>query len=239
MKPRSLAATTVAAYLIAGRRWQLRWGANSREATARFPGDDLVTDPDLVATRAITIRARPVDVWPWIAQLGQNRGGFYSYDVLENLVGCQIHSSDQIVPAWQDVTVGDAVNLAPEVALTVATVDPPRAFVLSGGVPMGEAAPPYDFSWSFVLDGQGSTSRLIVRERYLYTRWWAPLLVEPITAISFLMSQKMLRSIRDRAECASGLRRATPDLVASIRTPEPATQHLEKPVGTALTLPRP
>jgi hypothetical protein len=208
VKLRSLVATAVAVYGIAGRRWQLRWGADSREATARLPGDLLVADPDLVATRAITIRARPLDVWPWIAQLGQNRGGFYSYDGLENLVGCQIHSSDQIVPAWQDVTVGDPVNLAPEVALTVATVDPPRAFVLSGGVPMGESAPPYDFSWSFVLDGQDSTTRLIVRERYAYTRWWAPLLVEPVTVISFLMSQKMLRSIRDRAEHAGDRVRA-------------------------------
>jgi hypothetical protein len=202
MRLRSLAATAVAAYAVAGRRWQLRWGADSREASAWLPGDDLVADPDLIATRAITVRARPEDVWPWIAQLGQNRGGFYSYDVLENLVGCQIHSTDRIVPAWQDVTVGDPVNLAPEVALTVAVVDPPRALVLSGAVPMGETAPPYDFSWSFVLDGQDSTTRLIVRERYAYTRWWAPLLVEPVAVISYLMSQRMLRSIRDRAESA-------------------------------------
>lgn len=200
MKLRSLAATAVAVYGLAGRRWQLRWGADSREVTARLPGDDLVADPDLVATRAITIRARPVDVWPWIAQLGQDRGGFYSYDVLENLVGCRIDSADRIVPAWQDVTVGDPVHLAPEVALTVAAVVPPRALVLSGGVPMGTSAPPYDFSWSFVLDGQDSTTRLIARERYAYTRWWAPVLVEPVTVISFLMSQRMLRSIRDRAE---------------------------------------
>jgi hypothetical protein len=203
MRFRSLAALAVAAYALAGRGWQLHWGAGSREVTARLPGDDLVTHPDLVATRAITVRTHPVDVWPWVAQLGQNRGGFYSYDLLENLVGCRIHSSDRIVPAWQDVTVGDPVTLHPEVALTVAIVDPPWAFVLSGGVPMGETAPPYDFSWSFVLDGHDSTTRLIVRERYRYTRWWAPLLVEPVEAVSFLMHQKMLRSIRDRAERAS------------------------------------
>ena len=209
MRLRTLAVTAVAAYGLAGRRWQLRWGASSREVAARLPGDDLVADPDLVATRAITVRAHPVDVWPWVAQLGQNRGGFYSYDGLENLVGCQIHSSDRIVPAWQDVTVGDPVNLAPEVALSVAIVDPPRAFVLSGGVPMGETAPPYDFSWSFVLDGQDATTRLIVRERYAYTRRWVPLLVEPVAVVSFLMSQKMLRSIRDRAERAGDRVRAS------------------------------
>jgi hypothetical protein len=208
MRLRSLVTSAVAAYALAGRRWQLRWGAASREVTARLPGDDLVANPDLVATRAITIRARPVEIWPWVVQLGQNRGGFYSYDMLENLVGCRIHSSDRIVDAWQDVTVGDPVNLAPEVALTVAIVDPPRALVLSGGVPVGEAAPPYDFSWSFVLVGCESATRLIVRERYGYTRWWAPLLVEPVEAVSFLMHQKMLRSIRDRAERADDRVRA-------------------------------
>jgi hypothetical protein len=203
MRLRSIAATVAATYLLVGRPRQLRWGAQPRETTARLPGDDLVADPDLTATRAITIRARPPDVWPWVAQLGQNRGGFYSYDALENLVGCQIHSADQIVPAWQHVTVGDPVNLAPEVALTVATVEPPRAFVLSGGIPMGDTTPPYDFSWSFVLDEQDTTTRLIVRERYHYTRWWAPLLVEPVEIVSFVMHQKMLRGIRDRAEHAS------------------------------------
>ncbi len=217
MKVLRLAVAAVVAYGLVGRRWQLRWGANSQEATARLPGDDLVAAPDLVATRAITIRARPVEVWPWIVQLGQKSGGFYSYDMLENLVGCDIHSADQIVPAWQHVTVGDAVHLAPEVALRVAEVQPSRAFVLSGEVPMGEAAPPYDFSWSFVLDGQESTTRLIVRERYAYTRAWAPLLVEPVAIISFLMSQKMLRSIRDRAEHPIGnVRDVTgPDRVAT------------------------
>jgi hypothetical protein len=207
VKLRHLTVAGVAAYASVGRRWQLRWGATGAEVAARLPGDDLVAAPDLVATRAITIRAAAVDVWPWLVQLGQNRGGFYSYDVLENLVGCDIHSSDRIVPEWQDVAVGDPVNLAPEVALTVAVVRPPRAFVLSGGVPVGEAAPPYDFSWSFVLDGDDATTRLIVRERYRYTRWWAPLLVEPIEVVSFVMHQRMLRGIRDRAEVALSRRR--------------------------------
>ena len=209
MKASRIAATVAAAYLLAGRRWQLRWGATDQELSARLPGDDLVADPHLVATRAITIRTRPGEVWPWVVQLGQNRGGFYSYDLLENLAGCRIHSSDRVLPGWQDVSVGDPVNLAPEVALTAAIVDPPRAFVLSGGIPMGETAPPYDFSWSFVLDGQDTATRLIVRERYRYTRWWAPLLVEPTELVSFLMHQKMLRGIRDRAERAGDAVRAS------------------------------
>lgn len=206
---RRLTASTTAAvavYLLVGRRWQLRWGADDREVAARLPGDDLVADPDLTATRAITIAAHPGEVWPWIAQLGQQRGGFYSYDALENLVGCQIHSADRIVPGWQDVAVGDLVHLAPEVALTVASVEPPHALVLSGAVQTGESAPPYDFSWAFVLDAHAGSTRLIVRERYGYTQRWAALLVEPVAAISFVMTQRMLRGIRDRAE------RGTPSL---------------------------
>jgi hypothetical protein len=202
MELRTVTATALVAAVLAGRRRQLRWGARREELAARLPGDDIVPDPDLVATRAITVRASPADVWPWIVQLGQNRGGFYSYDALENLVGCDIHSADRIVPAWQDVTVGDEVTLAPEVPLTVAVADPPRAFVLSGAVPVGGAGPPYDFSWSFVLDDRDDGTRLLVRERYHYTRWWAPLLVEPVAVVSFVMHQRMLRGIRDRAEQA-------------------------------------
>jgi hypothetical protein len=176
-----------------------------------MPGDDLIADPDLTATRGITIRRRGADVWPWIAQIGQGRGGFYSYDVLENLVGCAIHSADRIVPDWQEVRVGNQVRLHPEVGLAVAVADPSHALVLRGGVPMGSTPPPYDFTWAFVLhERSDGTTRLLVRERYRYTRWWAPLLVEPVEIISFVMSQKMLRGIRDRAERQSDAAEAAP-----------------------------
>ena len=195
---------STAAYLLAGRPWQLRWGATDEEHHATLAGDDLIPNPDLVATRAITVPAAADQVWPWIAQLGQGRGGFYSYDALENLVGCDIHSADRVVPQWQDLKVGDQVKLAPEVGLGVAVVEPGRALVLRGGVPMGAAPPPYDFTWAFVLRQQPEgTTRLLVRERYGYTRRWAPLLVEPVAVVAFVMSQRMLRGIRDRAERAS------------------------------------
>jgi hypothetical protein len=194
---------SAAASLLAIRRWQLRWGATDEEVDATLPGDDLIPNPDLVATRAITVHAAADQVWPWIAQLGQGRGGFYSYDALENLVGCDIHSADRIVPEWQDLKVGDQVKLAPEVGLGVAVVEPGRALVLRGGVPMGAVPPPYDFTWAFVLQEQpDGTTRLLVRERYGYTRRWAPLLVEPVAVVAFVMSQRMLRGIRDRAERA-------------------------------------
>lgn len=187
--------------MLAVRRWQLRWGATSQEADGSLPGDDIIAIPDLAATRAITIGTPIGQVWPWIAQLGQGRGGFYSYDFLENLAGCDIHSADQLVPEWQAVGLGDQIRLAPQVALTVALVEEGKSLVLRGGVPMGNTSPPYDFTWAFVLqDEPGGSTRLLVRERYAFMRPWARVLVESVEAVSFVMSQKMLRGIRDRAE---------------------------------------
>jgi hypothetical protein len=194
---------SAAAYLLVVRPWQLRWGATDEEHHANLAGDDLIPNPDLLATRAITVHTVADQVWPWIAQLGQGRGGFYSYDALENLVGCDIHSADRIVPQWQDLKVGDQVNLYPKVGPSVAVVEPGRALVLRGGVPMGTVPPPYDFTWAFVVREQpDGTTRLLVRERYGYTQPWAPLLVEPVAVVSFVMSRRMLRGIRDRAERA-------------------------------------
>lgn len=191
----------MAAYVLLVRGRQLRWGATDDEADRPLPGDELIPHSDLSATRAITVRASADQVWPWIAQLGQGRGGFYSCDLLENLAGCDIHSADRIIPEWQTIRVGAEVKLAPQVGLEVAALEPARALVLRGGVTMGSTPPPYDFSWAFVLREQpDGTTRLLVRERYGYTRWWAPLLVEPVQVVSFVMSQKMLRGIRDRAE---------------------------------------
>src|SRR5438876_4967020 len=197
----SAIAVAAATYILFARPWHLRWGASAHECGMSLPGDDLIVSPDLTATRAITVRASAGQVWPWIAQLGQGRGGFYSYDFLENLVGCDIQSADRIVPRWQEIKVGDEVKLAPEVGVDVAAVEPGRSLVLRGGVPMGKTPPPYDFTWAYALRERSyETTRLLVMARYAYTRRWAPFLVEPVEAVSFVMHQKMLRGIRDRAE---------------------------------------
>lgn len=198
-------------YLFVLRSKQLHWAATDDEVAEALPGDDLVPDADLTTTRGITVRRLAAEVWPWIAQLGQGRGGFYSYDAIENLVGCDMHSADHIVPKWQAVRLGDQVRLHPKVALEVALVDSGHALVLRGGVPMGGTPPPYDFTWAFVVhERTDGATRLLVRERYRYTRWWAPLLVEPVELISFVMSQKMLRGIKQRAEAQS-----QPEVVAA------------------------
>jgi hypothetical protein len=205
MRNRYAAGLTVmvaaSAYILLARPQQLRWGTIDQEPNEPLPGDDLIPNPNLVATRAINVRASAEQVWPWIVQLGQGRGGFYSYDFLENLVGCDIHSADRIVTEWQDAGVGHEVKLHPEVALAVAALEPGRSFVLRGGVPMGSTPSPFDNTWAFVLrERPDGTTRLLVRERYAYLRPWAPLIVEPTAVLAFVMSERMLRGIRDRAE---------------------------------------
>jgi hypothetical protein len=200
-----ITAITLVAAAAAARRRQLRWGATDAEFERSLTGDELMPAPDLTSTRVITIRADVDDVWPWIVQLGQGRGGFYSYDRLENLAGCDIHSAIQVNPDWQHLDVGDVVRLAPELGLTVAVAKPPRTLVLKGGFLPGAATAPYDFTWTFDLSpGSEATTRLVVRERYAYTRWWARFVVEPLTVVSFFMSHRMLRGIRDRAEQQDG-----------------------------------
>jgi hypothetical protein len=208
MWPRKVLGTSsfvlAAAALVAViRRSSLRWGATPHERVRALPGDGLMLRAHLQSTRAVTVDAGADDVWPWIAQLGQGRGGFYSYDRLENLLGCDMHSSDVVLPQWQNAVVGDEVRLAPEMPLTVAVADAGHALVLTGGILIGAVPSPWTFSWAFVLldAGNGST-RLVVRERYGYTAWWAALVVEPTELVSLVMSLKMLRGIKERAERA-------------------------------------
>ena len=203
----SLAA--VGAYAAALRRRQFQWGATSDEVVMTLPGDELLGRADLVATRAVTVRAEAEDVWPWLAQMGQGRGGLYSYDWVENLVGCQMNSAERVVPKWQGVKVGDDFRIHPDVALKVVHVNPPHALVVEGGVSAtgeataGDADTPYDFTWAFVLvPGAKDRARLVVRERYRCHTTAARVLVEVVSVVSFVMTERMLRGIRDRAEAA-------------------------------------
>src|ERR1044072_7581725 len=80
----------------------LTWGATGEEAEARLPGDELLEHADGFATAAITVDARPSAVWPWIAQMGPSpRGGAYTYDWIENLLGLNMHSADAVLPEFQ------------------------------------------------------------------------------------------------------------------------------------------
>ena len=103
-----LVGVAIAAYTIGVRPWHRRWGATREEVARALPGDELVAAPVTSATHAITIRAPAGDVWPWLVQLGQNRGGLYSYQWLENLVGCQMRNTDRIIPELQHLQEGVA-----------------------------------------------------------------------------------------------------------------------------------
>ena len=179
----------------------LHFGATEDELDAPLPGDDLVPQANLVATRAVTIAAPREEVWRWVVQIGADRAGFYSYDTLENLVGCGIRSADRVEERWQHLEPGDRVWLHPSTWLAVAEATPDRALVLHG---TDSATPMPDFTWAFVLNrAPRGRTRLVIRERYGYRSGWDGLLTEPVALVSFVMTEKMMRGIRSRAERAA------------------------------------
>lgn len=191
-----------AIYALALRPWFLRWGATAAEVTRSLPGDLLVPHANSSATRAITIQAPPERVWPWIVQIGQGRGGLYSYAWLENLVGCEIVNAETIHAEWQDLKPGDAVRLHPKMpGVPVAIVEQNHALVLGGKGDPGYRIPPV--SWAFVLEPvSGNATRLLVRWRSqtpmtVYDMVFSKYLLEPI---HFTMERKMMLGIRERAE---------------------------------------
>ncbi|MCU0260131.1 MAG: hypothetical protein MUE78_03845 [Ilumatobacteraceae bacterium] len=212
MRRRWWAGALVGAGLLAvrlARPWQERWGATDDEVRARLPGDELLAEPASQITRAITIAAPPERVWPWIVQLGADRGGFYSYDWLENLFGLGIHSADRIVPEWQERTVGDlvAAESSGKGGWYVVDVHPQLALVMqvanvAAGRPARRDEPPgWEFQWTFALrralDG---TTRLLVRERVAFDNPLMRLAMAPIGPVSFVMTRRMLHGIKRRAE---------------------------------------
>ena len=182
------------------------WGATAEESVATLPGDELVPDPAEQTTQAVTVEAPADVVWAWLVQIGLGRGGMYSYDWLENLIGLDIHSTDEIREEWQYLTVGDRIVVVPEgygpmpagYAFRVARVDPPRALVLRQAPPEH----PWNGVWSFhvVPAGQGRC-RLLARSRtevapQLGLRI-ATRIGEPVTLV---MTRRMLHGIRQRSE---------------------------------------
>ena len=174
-------------YLFWLRPWHMRWGATDKEVHKTMLGDELVPDPVIQSTRAVTVHAPVHQVWPWLAQLGQDRGGFYSYAWLENLAAADIHNADRIHPEWQQRKVGDIVRLSPYIGLPVAVFEPKRALLLKG--------------WgAFVLEPVDThTTRLLARNR-TPCGWSALLSALFIELPHFIMERKMLLGIKARAE---------------------------------------
>ena len=170
----------------------LTWGATGEEASAWLPGDELLEDADGIATRAIDIHAPASRVWPWIAQIGPSpRGGAYTYDWIENLLGLDMHSADRILAEFQHPEVGDTIGYGSN-RMRVERVEPEH--VLAWRSQDG------NWVWTFVLTEQGGSTRLISRNRFRLPTLGARIGMLPMEPASLLMERKMLRGIKVRAE---------------------------------------
>jgi hypothetical protein len=191
------------------RAGRARWGLDPALAARRLPGDELVPAPRWGWTHAVEIAAPADAVWPWLAQIGADRAGFYSYELLENLAGCRVRNADVVRPEWE-VRAGGAVSLHPrQPALPVVELVPGRHFVAHAAADRGaaEAGRPWvAASWLFLVEPLGSRrSRVVSRYRCASsgdrrTRLlFGPALLEPI---GWAMDRRMLLGLRGRAERA-------------------------------------
>ncbi len=189
--------------LIVLRPWHMRWGMSSAELSKPLPGDRIVASPNFRIDHGVTIRAPADSVWPWLAQLGQDRGGFYSYSWLERLFGDPVHNANRVVPEWQSIKVGDLVRAAPsdyfggafgrELGWRVVDLVPRRALVLEG--------------WGafVIVPVDDSTSRLLVRTRGEGKPSFSAVPLAPLELLifepaHFIMQRGMLLGIKQRVE---------------------------------------
>jgi hypothetical protein len=199
----AIATLVYATAVVFVRPAYLTWGSTAAERRGALPGDELVANPRYRVDHAITIHAPAAAVWPWLAQMGQDRGGFYSYDWLERLFGVDIRNANEIHPEWQRLGVGDLVRatqpgylggiFGEDLGWRVAALESGRAVVLQ-------------YWGAFLLEPIDTrTTRLIVRTRgdgapSLLALVLGPLNVFVFEPAHFIMQREMLRGIRDRAE---------------------------------------
>ena len=191
------AAAAAAGYGLIVRPWHLRWGATRDEVTRPMPLDEAIPVPNYFTTRAVTIDARPGQIWPWLVQMGElPRAGFYSYDWIERAMGMSVVNSDRIVPELQELKVGDILDRSGNVV--VRALEAPRYIVL--GPP--EGIPDGDATWCIALDPIGERqTRLIsrVRARFGHTLR-AAMLYALIDPGQFLMERRWFLGVKERAE---------------------------------------
>lgn len=222
----SLAASLVATYLVVLRPMRRTWGTDPAEAGRDLPGDDLIPEATLVETRGITIDAPPSAVWPWLVQMGYGRGGWYSYDQMDNNAA----SADRILPEYHSLSVGDVVPTWPGGGFQVAGVEAGRSLVLyldtaiakaqgaasEDGVPeemtkglkaagtVGDLAmPEFKASWAFHLEPLDVTRTRVIERMRAWTPEASPAqrLVLPMFGMGvFLMTRKQLLGLKARVE---------------------------------------
>jgi len=208
-------ALGVAFYARVVRPWSARWGARRSELTCVYPGDERVPHPKLDATRAITIHAPVEIVWQWLVQIGQGRGGFYSYTWIENLLGLNIRNAERILPEFQNLRVGATIPLAPNgFGLPVVMLEPHRTLVTFGDTRRDETMREMTMSGNyFVTLWAWHLVPLDEHTTQLIERWsadWNPnMFVTILMRVflepgAFIMSRGMLLGIQARAEGMHG-----------------------------------
>jgi hypothetical protein len=202
-------SAALALYALWIRPGMLAWGATPEEATCTYPGDELLPDPDGGATMATVLPAPPERVWPWLVQMGGGRGGWYSWDWLDNNGE---PSANRIVPEWQSLEVGRHLK-GPANWWTVVVVEPNRTLVLqsSYGLPTTPLPGPrsgplprahLEGIWGFHLrPAPGGRTRLLIRTRSRgrprpFTRPFGLLVGEPV---HFIMQTRQFHNLRTRA----------------------------------------
>lgn len=192
----ALAVLAGAGYPLLWRRRCLTWGASDAEAGRAMPGDDLLPGAPLVSTRAITVDAPPSAIWPWLVQMGPGRGGAYTYDWVENLLGLDMHSATEILPQFQDLKAGDVIPLGtrgPRMRIEVLESDHTLVLRSEDGF----------WVWALGLYPQDGATRLVSRNRIatadpsLASRAFSCYVMEPG---SLVMERKMLLTLKERAE---------------------------------------
>jgi hypothetical protein len=186
-------AAAVVVYFRVLRAWHLNWGSTPDEATGEVAGDELMPDPDIVATRAVEIDAPPSAIWPWLVQMGPGRGGAYTYDWIERRLGIDISNTDRVIPEFQHLKVGDEIPMS-GYTMRVERLDPGRAMVVRSSN--------HAWVWSFELRPAGDRTRLISRNRFDASAlpWRDKLAYPVIEPGSWVMERKMLLTIKQRAE---------------------------------------
>jgi hypothetical protein len=187
-----------AAYLLFIRPWQLRWGATDEELERPMPGDEIVECPTFNATRAVTIAARPEEIWPWIVQMGVTRAGWYSYDLLDNLGR---PSARGILPQFQNPTIGDVIPMSPDGKQGMYVKD----FEQDRWMLWWDGKGGMSWSWGLYPVDEGHT-RLITRVRMRY-KWLSPSIVFDMLVefTDIIMMRKSILGIKERAERIGGM----------------------------------
>ena len=207
------------------------WGLTPELVDRAYPGDDIVASPRWSWTHGIEIEAPAAEVWPWVAQLGADRGGFYSYQWLENVAGCGVRNAESIHANWA-IHAGDELKLHPKMpALEIAALEQGRFFVAhtpKDGKARQEGKPWADATWLFLLEPLGERrSRLVSRYRCatsddIATRLsFGAAVMEPI---GFAMDRRMLLGVKDRVESAAVKRRSSRSFARRNGTSRPSAK---------------